>query len=116
MNQLMAVAWALLQPNKTQNGKAQNDIGATNPVQGHQTLPQNQHPGHTESRSAHSDLRDRSTNFMEGRLRRTSPLHHNQDFTSNPKSATDRDGNPQSRQNQQPAPANRDMFENTQMQ
>lgn len=39
MNQLMAVAWALLQPNKAQNGKTQNDIGAATAGQGHQSLP-----------------------------------------------------------------------------
>ena len=36
MNQLMAMAWALLQPNKAQNGKTQSDLGPTAAGQGQQ--------------------------------------------------------------------------------
>lgn len=43
MNQLMAMAWALLQPNKPQNGKTQNDLGIAGGGQGHQSVAQNQH-------------------------------------------------------------------------
>ena len=38
MNQLMAMAWALLQPNKAQNGKAQSDLATAAAGQGQQNV------------------------------------------------------------------------------
>lgn len=113
MNQLMAMAWALLQPNKTQN-KAQNDLANAGAGQGHQGPIQGQHQAHPDSRSAHSDLRDRSTNMMDHRLRRTSPSHHQQDIVTNGKAPADRDCNPQGRPSQQQPHASRDGLEQQQ--
>lgn len=110
MNQLMAMAWALLQPNKPQN-KPQSDLATAGTGQGHQSMVQGQHQAHPDSRSAHSDLRDRSTNMMDHRLRRASPSHHQQDLVNNGKASTDRDCNPQGRQNQQLPHANREALE-----